>query len=52
MGEKPIDKIRLGHGPEIEVDELPPPPPMRFSSVMRIIGPSAIVLGVAIGSGE
>jgi hypothetical protein len=45
-------KVRLGYGPELEVDELPSPPPLKFSSVIRIIGPSAIVLGVAIGSGE
>ncbi|MDK6028614.1 Nramp family divalent metal transporter [Ignisphaera sp. 4213-co] len=38
---------------ELEVvDNLPPPPPLTFKNVMRIIGPSAIVLGVAIGSGE
>jgi hypothetical protein len=45
-------KVRLGCGPELEVDELPSPPPLKFSSVIRIVGPSAIVLGVAIGSGE
>ena len=38
---------------ELEVvDHLPPPPPLTFKNVTRIIGPSAIVLGVAIGSGE
>lgn len=52
MGERPVDRVRIGHGPELEVDELPPPPPLKVSSVIRIIGPSAIVLGVAIGSGE
>ncbi len=52
MGVGSADKVRLGHGAPLEVDELPPPPPLKFSSVMRIVGPSAIVLGVAIGSGE
>jgi hypothetical protein len=32
--------------------ELPEPPPYRFSNVMRIIGPGAILLGLSIGSGE
>lgn len=31
---------------------MPSPPSLKFSSVIRIIGPSAIVLGVSIGSGE
>ncbi|MEM1679149.1 MAG: Nramp family divalent metal transporter [Ignisphaera sp.] len=52
MGDSTSGKIPLGYGPPVEVDELPPPPPLKFSSVARIIGPSAIVLGVAIGSGE
>jgi len=50
MSEKP--KLKLGHGPELEVNELPPPPPMSLLGILRFIGPSAIVLGVAIGSGE
>lgn len=45
-------KISLGYGPPLEVDELPDPPRMTFRDIMRIVGPSAIVLGVAIGSGE
>ncbi|MCX8167561.1 MAG: Nramp family divalent metal transporter [Ignisphaera sp.] len=46
------ERISLGHGPPVEIDELPHPPPLKLASVMRIVGPSAIVLGVAIGSGE
>lgn len=52
MGVSSGSKVKLGYGSELEVDELPPPPSLKFSSIMRIIGPSAIVLGVAIGSGE
>lgn len=52
MGVSSGSKVKLGYGPELEVDELPPPPSLKFSSIMKIIGPSAIVLGVAIGSGE
>jgi len=52
LGVSSGSKVKLGYGPELEVDELPPPPSLKFSSIMRIIGPSAIVLGVAIGSGE
>ncbi|HEV8304576.1 MAG TPA: Nramp family divalent metal transporter [Gemmatimonadales bacterium] len=32
--------------------ELPEPPVYKFSNVMRIIGPGAILLGLSIGSGE
>ena len=32
--------------------ELPEAPPYRFSNIMRIIGPGAILLGLSIGSGE
>lgn len=42
----------LGYGPPVEIDELPKPPRMVFREVMKIIGPSAIILGVAIGAGE
>ncbi|HEY8498560.1 MAG TPA: Nramp family divalent metal transporter [Limnochordales bacterium] len=42
----------IGVGPALEVTDLPAPPPMDWRSVLRVIGPSAIVLGVAIGSGE
>jgi Mn2+/Fe2+ NRAMP family transporter len=52
LGVSSGSKVKLGYGSELEVDELPPPPSLKFSSIMRIIGPSAIVLGVAIGSGE
>ncbi|MEM3832400.1 MAG: Nramp family divalent metal transporter [Thermoprotei archaeon] len=45
-------KVKLGVGPEVEVDELPDPPQLNLRGVLRIIGPSAIVLGVSIGSGE
>jgi len=45
-------KMKLGVGPEVEVEDLPEPPSMTFRNIMRIIGPSAIVLGVSIGSGE
>jgi Mn2+/Fe2+ NRAMP family transporter len=52
LGVSSGSKVKLGYGLELEVDELPPPPSLKFSSIMRIIGPNAIVLGVAIGSGE
>lgn len=42
----------IGVGPPLEVTDLPSPPPLTWGNVLRIIGPSAIVLGVAIGSGE
>jgi len=46
------DKQQIGIGPPLTVADLPAPPPMTWRNVLRIIGPSAIVLGVAIGSGE
>ncbi|MEM4513469.1 MAG: Nramp family divalent metal transporter [Ignisphaera sp.] len=52
MGNSTQGRIPLGYGPLVEVDELPPPSPLKFSSIIRVIGPSAIVLGVAIGSGK
>ena len=38
--------------PPYQTADLPDPPPYRFSNVMRIIGPGAILLGMSIGSGE
>jgi Mn2+/Fe2+ NRAMP family transporter len=38
--------------PPYQTADLPDPPPYRFSNVMRIIGPGAILLGLSIGSGE
>jgi hypothetical protein len=40
------------HLPPYQTADLPDPPPFRFSNVMRIIGPGAILLGMSIGSGE
>lgn len=45
-------KVKLGVGPEVEIEDLPEPPSMKFRELIRVIGPSAIVLGVSIGSGE
>ncbi len=46
------DTQQIGSGPALTVTDLPAPPPLTLRNVLRIIGPSAIVLGVAIGSGE
>jgi len=46
------ERVKLGVGPEIEVDDLPEPPSWTLKNVLKIIGPSAIVLGISIGSGE
>ncbi|MFO7246780.1 MAG: Nramp family divalent metal transporter [Thermaerobacter sp.] len=39
-------------GPPMEVSELPAPPPFTFSNFLKMIGVSAILLSVSIGSGE
>jgi hypothetical protein len=42
----------FGSLPPHQTAELPDAPTYRFSNVMRIIGPGAILLGLSIGSGE
>jgi hypothetical protein len=41
-----------GSLPPFRTAPLSEPPPYRFSNVLRIIGPGAILLGLSIGSGE
>ena len=50
--ERENDAVKIGVGPALPVEDLPAPPPMNFKGILKVIGPSAIVLGVAIGSGE
>lgn len=43
-------QILIGRGPPLKVAELPEPP--RGIDVIKVIGPSVIVLGMGIGAGE
>jgi Mn2+/Fe2+ NRAMP family transporter len=50
------NEIRLGSGPPLEIlDEVPKPlgkDKLTIGDILRIIGPSAIAVGIAIGGGE
>jgi len=43
---------QAGYLPPLQVKDLPAPPPFTFKNVITTIGPGAILLGTAIGSGE
>lgn len=51
MADKP-EQVLAGELPAWEVANLPKPPAYSFRSVIRLIGPGAILLSVSIGSGE
>lgn len=46
------ETVAAGHLPPYRVADLPAPPPYNLRNVLATIGPGAILLGVAIGSGE
>lgn len=46
------DKVRMGFGPPMDVDELPAPPPFSASNFYRMLGVGAILVSISIGSGE
>jgi hypothetical protein len=45
-------QVPAGKLPPWEIDNLPPPPSFNFRNIITTIGPSAILLGTSIGSGE
>jgi hypothetical protein len=45
-------QVAAGALPPLEVADLPAPPPFSVRNLLAIVGPGAIALGVAIGSGE
>ena len=45
-------RVRAGKLPAWEKVELPAPPELNFRSVLRAIGPGAILLSISVGSGE
>ena len=49
---KTVRTVPMGLGPAMEVGELPAPPPLSFGSFLRMVGVSAILLSISIGSGE
>lgn len=42
----------MGYGPPLTVTDVPEPPPLTAKNLAKWLGPSAIALGIAIGSGE
>ena len=49
---KKANQGQEGQLPPLGVKDLPAPPPFTFKNVLTTIGPGAILLGTAIGSGE
>jgi len=52
MAETTVQTIKAGYLPPYGVKDMPEPPPGNFKSIMRTIGPGAIMLSLSIGSGE
>lgn len=50
--ESPVRTVPAGYGDPWEVAELPAPPPFSRSNLMKMVGVSAIMVSVSIGSGE
>ncbi|QIA27303.1 hypothetical protein DYI95_006960 [Thermaerobacter sp. PB12/4term] len=49
---KAVRTVPMGYGPPMEIGELPAPPPFNFRNFIRMIGVSAILISISIGSGE
>lgn len=47
-----VEQVQAGELSPWEVAELPKPPPLNFGTILKAIGPGAILLSISIGSGE
>ncbi|PZN06974.1 MULTISPECIES: Nramp family divalent metal transporter [Thermaerobacter] len=49
---KAVRTVPMGFGPAMEVGELPAPPPFTLRNFLGMVGVSAILISISIGSGE